>query len=83
MRAGGFRRVQCRRRPAASNVTERATKFDFYQIHEACVLIECALARRLIGPQPRSALVAPDIPIPRTPCPGPRVLQLPTTVPLD
>jgi hypothetical protein len=82
MRAGSVRAIQCRRRPAASNVTKRATMFDFYQIREPCVLIESGLAPRLIGPQPRLALVAPDIPIPRTPCPGPR-MQLPTTVPLD
>src|SRR5215471_12723744 len=71
MVGGSCRLVECE--PAVSNVTQRAEKFDFYQIHEACVLIESGSAPRLIGPQPRSALVAPDIPIPRTPCPGPRL----------
>src|SRR6516164_7054652 len=71
MVGGSCRLVE--REPAVSSVTRRAEKFDFYQIHGACVLIESGLAPRLIGPQPRSALVAPDIPIPRTPCPGPRV----------
>jgi hypothetical protein len=82
MRAGNVAPCPMSKATAASDVTKRATKFDFYQIHEPCVLIESGLAPRLIGPQPRSALVAPDIPIPRTPCPGPRVLQLPTAMPL-
>src|SRR6516162_969800 len=71
MVGGSCRLVE--REPAVSSVTRRAEKFDFYQIRGACVLIESGLAPRIIGPQPRSALVAPDIPIPRTPCPGPRV----------
>src|SRR6516225_3435423 len=61
MRVGG---VQC---------DKALRKFDFYQIHRPSALIESGSAPRLIGPQPRSPLVAPDIPIPRTPCPGPRV----------